>query len=145
MLSADLRHLVYRKFLETGAAPGVDDLARELAAPVEAVRTALESLQAEHALVLAPATRETIWMAHPFSNVPTDYRVAAGEGRWWANCAWDSLGIIALLHRDADIQSRCACCAEPIALTARDGLIRGVALIHFAVPPRRFWENVGYT
>lgn len=145
MLAADLRHLVYRKFLETGAAPGADDLARELATPVEAVRTALESLQAEHALVLAPATRETIWMAHPFSNVPTDYRVAAGDGKWWANCAWDSLGIVALLHRDADVQSRCSCCAEPIALTARDGLIRGSALIHFVVPPRRFWENVAYT
>lgn len=145
MLAADLRHLVYRKFLETGAAPGADDLARELATPVEAVRTALESLQAEHALVLAPATRETIWMAHPFSNVPTDYRVAAGDGKWWANCAWDALGIVALLHRDADVQSRCSCCSEPIALTARDGLIRGSALIHFVVPPRRFWENVAYT
>jgi Alkylmercury lyase len=145
MDQADLRHIVYRKFLETGTAPGADDLARELAAPVEAIRAALESLQSEHALVLAPATRDTIWMAHPFSNVPTDHRVVANGRGWWANCAWDSLGIVALLHRDADIQSRCACCAEPIALTARDGLIRGTALIHFAVPPRRFWENVGYT
>lgn len=145
MLAADLRHLVYRKFLETGTAPGVDDLARELATPVEAVRTALESLQAEHALVLAPATSGTIWMAHPFSNVRTDYRVASTDRSWWANCAWDTLGIASLLHRDADIQSRCACCAEPITLTARDGVIGGHALLHFVVPPRRFWENVGYT
>ncbi len=142
---ADLRHLVYRTFLETGAAPAATQLAAELNASTEEVQDALESLEAEHALVLAPATSGTIWMAHPFSNVPTDYRVVANGRSWWANCAWDALGIVSLQHRDADIQSRCACCAEPIALTARDGVIRGQALLHFVVPPRRFWENVAYT
>jgi hypothetical protein len=145
MLTTDVRHLVYRTFLETGAAPDVHALARELDASVESVQDALLSLEAGHALVLAPATKGTIWMAHPFSNVITDYRVVSGNQRWWANCAWDALGIASLLPRDADIHSRCACCGDPIAVTTRDGRVQGQSLIHYVVPPRRFWENVGYT
>lgn len=145
MFRAAVRHLVYRKFLETGRAPAAADLARELDASPEVVQEALKSLEAEHALVLAPTTACTVWMAHPFSNVPTDHRVLSNDRSWWANCAWDALGVVALLHRDADIRSRCACCAEPMTIKARDGFLRGDAIIHFVVPPRRFWENVGYT
>jgi hypothetical protein len=144
MLAADVRHLVYRTLLETGAAPGVRELARQLQSSVEAVREALISLEAGHALVLAPGASGTIWMAHPFSNVPTDYHVTAGDRHWWANCAWDTLGIASFLSRDAAIDSRCACCGEPIAVTVRGG-VHGQAFVHFVVPPRRFWENVGYT
>jgi hypothetical protein len=145
LLATEVRHLVYRRFLETGAAPDLHDLARELEASVEAVRDALTSLEAAHALVLAPASRGTIWMAHPFSSVPTDYRVTAGDVRWWACCAWDALGIASLVAHDADIRSRCACCGDPIVVTTRGGRVQGQALVHFVVPPRRFWENVGYT
>jgi hypothetical protein len=145
MLPADVRHLVYRTFLETGSAPGVHDLARELQASAEAIQDALKSLEASRALVLAPATPGTIWMAHPFSGAPTDYRVAAGSRRWWANCAWDTLGIASLLSSGADIHSRCACCGDSIDVTVRNGAVQGQALVHFVVPPRRFWENVGYT
>jgi Alkylmercury lyase len=92
MLTSAVRELVYRRLAETGRAPGCADLARELNRQPEDVATALRQLEAEHALVLAPATT-TVWMAHPFSNVPTDYRVSAVDGAWWANCAWDSLGV----------------------------------------------------
>jgi Alkylmercury lyase len=145
MLTTDVRHRVYRAFLDTGAAPPVHDLARELNTSVVAIEDALIALEAGHALVLAPATRGTVWMAHPFSNVITDYRVVAGDGTWWANCAWDTFGIASLLSRDADIHSRCACCGDAITLAVRDGAIQGQALVHFVVPPRRFWDNVGYT
>jgi hypothetical protein len=145
MLAADVRHLVYRTFLETGRAPGVDDLARGLRTSAAAIQEALKSLEGAHALVLAPATSGTIWMAHPFSNVPTDYRVTSNNRRWWANCAWDTLGIASFLSSDAYIDSRCACCGESITVTTRGGGVAGQALVHFVVPPRRFWENVGYT
>jgi Alkylmercury lyase len=145
MLAADVRHRVYRACLETGAAPTAHDLARDLNTSVVAIEEALTALEAGHALVLAPATRSTVWMAHPFSNVITDYRVVASDHTWWANCAWDTFGIASLLSRDADIHSRCACCGDPITLTVRDGVVHGQALVHFVVPPRRFWDNVGYT
>jgi hypothetical protein len=145
VLTSDVRHLVYRSFLETGAAPAAHDLARELHTSVAAIEDSLEDLEAGHALVLAPATRGTVWMAHPFSNVITDYRVVAGDGTWWANCAWDTFGIASLLSRDAEIHSRCACCGDPVTLTVHQNVVHGQALIHFVVPPRRFWDNVGYT
>jgi len=144
MLSADVRLRLYQRLLETGIAPSAADLAHDLNETAEAVSRALAELEAAHALVLAPTTG-TIWMAHPFSSVPTDYRVSAGGRSWWANCAWDALGIAVLLDRDADIRSRCACCAEPIAIAVRGGALHGDALIHFVVPPRKFWENVAYT
>lgn len=144
MLQQSVRSLVYRRFLETGHPPSIEDLCRDLTETAPAVEEALEALQAEHALVLAPATKD-VWMAHPFSAVPTAHRVSSSGRVWWANCAWDALGVVSMLHRDADVRSRCACCCEAIALTARDGVIRGDAIIHFLVPPRRFWENVAYT
>jgi hypothetical protein len=121
-----------------------EDLSRDLNEAAPAIEEALKQLEAEHALVLAPATT-SVWMAHPFSAVPTDHRVSSVGRVWWAPCAWDALGVVSLLHRDAEIRSRCGCCGEAITLTARDGVIRGDAIIHFVVPPRRFWDNVAYT
>ena len=35
---------------------------------------------------------------------------------------------------------------EPMPMAFRAGeLVEGEGLIHLVVPPRRFWENVGYT
>ncbi|MEO7238488.1 MAG: organomercurial lyase, partial [Gemmatimonadales bacterium] len=45
---------------------------------------------AAHVLVLDPATRG-LWMAMPFSAVPTSFRVTTPSGEWWANCASDAL------------------------------------------------------
>jgi hypothetical protein len=135
---------VYRRFLETGRAPSIVELALHLKAPAPAIEEALEALEAERALVLAPTTT-ALWMAHPFSAVPTDHRVSSGGRVWWANCAWDAFGVVSLLHRDADIRSRCGCCGDAITLTARDGIVNGEGIIHFAVAPRRFWDNVAYT
>ena len=30
-------------------------------------------------------------------------------------------------------------------MTVRDRAIAGDGIVHFAVPPRQFWENVAYT
>src|SRR5256885_7144555 len=57
---------------------------------------------------LAPATA-TVWMAHPFSAVPTAYPVVIGERTYWANCAWDAAGILSLVG-DGECRTRCADC-----------------------------------
>lgn len=91
-------------------------------------------------------------MAHPFSAVPTAFRVDTMDTVYWGNCAWDALAIPALLGVDASIPARSAESAEPMDLTFRNGeLIHtdsgddGNGVVHFVVPPRRFWDNVGYT
>jgi hypothetical protein len=86
-------------------------------------------------------------MLHPFSAVPTPHRVVSAGRSWYANCAWDALGIPAALHADGDVESACADCGEPVRLTVRDGELVGGAdlLVHFVVPARRWWDDIGFT
>ena len=76
-------------------------------------------------------------MLNPFSVPATPHRVEAGGRSWFANCAWDALGIPAALHRDGAVHSECADCGEPLELEVRDGrLVRGAELlVHFSSPP----------
>jgi hypothetical protein len=32
-----------------------------------------------------------------------------------------------------------------MTISVHEGRVHGDGVIHFAVPPRRFWENVAYT
>lgn len=146
--SADwaLRAAVYRHFVDHGEAPSIAGLAASLHRDEDSVRQSLERLEAAHVLVLTPETRQ-LWMAHPFSAVPTSYPVETSGLRYWANCAWDALAIPSLLSVDARISTICPDCAESIAVTVEDGAVRtsADAVIHFAVPPRRFWDDIGFT
>src|SRR5438270_4107541 len=84
-----LRLEIYRHFAQTGQAPTVTDLASKVNQPPAVVEDSMRRLAAGRAIVLAPGTLN-IWMAHPFSAVPTAYRVQAAERTYWANCAWDA-------------------------------------------------------
>jgi hypothetical protein len=85
-------------------------------------------------------------MANPFSAVPTAFRVHAQGNTYWANCAWDALGIPATLHCDATIEATCAGSGQPIMLTVRERKIvsRG-ELVHFLVPIRRLFDDRVFT
>ena len=138
-----MRGLVYRHFLETGRAPDIGTIVAALQVDQQTVIAALRGLVAAHALVMAPAST-TIWMAHPFSAVPTAYPVAARGRTYWANCAWDAAGVMALLG-GGETRTRCPECGEPLTIAAHEGRISGNGVAHFAVPPQRFWDNIAYT
>src|SRR6476469_5660576 len=91
-----VRHAVYANIVENGRPPEFAEIAYELDIRPEIAQAAYERLNERHALFLTPGTHE-IRMAHPFSGVPTTFRVAIGERTYWANCAWDALGIPAAL------------------------------------------------
>ena len=143
-LERDIRLFVYRHFVETTRAPDMATIARGVDAAEQAVAAALRKLADLHALVLAPASL-SIWMAHPFSAVPTAYPVVTGGRTYWANCAWDAAGVLSLVGEDGDTSTRCADCGAEVSMSVRGGQIIGDGVVHFAVPPRRFWENVAYT
>jgi len=85
-------------------------------------------------------------MAHPFSAVPTAYPVKSEGRTYWANCAWDALGIPAMLHKDSKTETYCADCKTPLTIVIEnDEVTSSQGIIHFAVPPRHFWDNVGFT
>ena len=137
---------VYERFVAQGWPPTFDETATALGLPAEEVRASYRRLEEGRVLALAPGTAN-IWMAYPFSAVPTTFRVLADDGRsWWGNCAWDGLGILAAVQADGSVDTSCADCGERIEFRVENGELQPVeAVIHFAVPARRWWDNIGFT
>jgi Alkylmercury lyase len=142
-----IRNAIYSSFVRTGNAPSAATLGGELGVAAEDVEAAYRRLHEARALVLERGGA-AIRMLHPFSAVETPHRVETAGRRWHANCAWDALGIPAALREDeARIESRCPDCGEPLELELRGGeLARGEELlVHFVVPARRWWDDIGFT
>ncbi len=145
-LDRDVRLHVYGQFLERSRPPTVDETAAALNTTAVEVQAAFNRLAGNRVLVPAPHDRSRIQMAMPFSAVPTAFEVRAQERTWWANCAWDALGIPAMLDCDAEIESACADCGAPISLAVADGQVTGDrAVIHLAVPAARWWDDIFFT
>jgi hypothetical protein len=144
-LDRRVRLLVYDRFVEHGTPPTVDEVAAALGVEPAAAADAFRRLEAARTLVLAPGTT-SIWMANPFSAVPTPFWVESAGGAWWGSCIWDALAIPALLGEDATVSTSCGDCGEPLRLSVSDGALEPTDCVaHFAVPARRWWENIGYT
>jgi hypothetical protein len=141
-----IRNHLYTSFVADGHAQTAEETGMALGLAENEVEAAYRRLHDAHALVLHPGTTE-IRMLNPFSAVETPHRVVAGGRSWFANCAWDALGIPGALHTDGDIGSECPDCGEPLELEVRDGrLVRGAELlVHFAVPARRWWDDIAFT
>lgn len=136
---------VFRHIVERGRPPSAAETAETMGVGVEVALAAMQRLHHRHALLL-DADGASIRMANPFSGVATSFRVRAREQAYWANCAWDALGIPAALKTDARIESSCAEDGSPIVLRVSDG--RGVGrgeVVHFLVPFRRWYDDLVYT
>lgn len=140
----ELRNATYRRFVELGRAPAVDEVASAAGATAAEVQAVWQRLHDVHALVLDDSG--AIRMANPFSAAPTPYRVhAAGRG-WYGNCAWDAFGICAALASDGRIDTTCPDCGEPIAVQVRDGRPDDETLVfHCLVPAAAWWDDIGFT
>lgn len=140
-----VRNRTYARFVQLGRAPSAAEVGEATGLTDDDVTAAWRALHDAHALVLNPATAE-LRMANPFSAVPTAYRVDAG-GRWWyANCAWDALGICAALHADGEIETSCPDCGAPLALAVRDRRVEDADLLfHCLVPARHWWDDIVFT
>ena len=145
-LDLRIRNHVYASFVRHGRASTAAETAEGLGLGVEEVEGAYRRLHEAHALVLWPRSTE-IRMLNPFSAVETPHRVEAGGRSWFANCAWDALGIPGALHTDGRIRSECPDCGDPLELEVRDGeLVEGRdLLVHFVVPASRWWDDIGFT
>lgn len=141
----DVRQLVYRWFVEHGRAPSPVEIGRVLRLPPEAVHGMLESLAEAEALVLLPGS-PYIWMAEPFSAVPTSFVAETAGDTWFGNCVWDALGILAALHEDGAVHTDDPMTGAPLSLEVRGGaLVPTSTVVHFAVPARGWWRSIGFT
>ena len=145
-LDRRIRNRTYSSFVRSGNAPTAAQVAGELQLGEAEVEAAFRRLHDAHAVVLHPGSLE-LRMLNPFSMVETPHRVEAAGRSWFANCAWDALGIPAALQTDAAIHSACPDCGEALELEVREGrLVRGAELLwHVLVPARRWWEDIGFT
>jgi hypothetical protein len=138
----NVRNIVYTTILEQTVPPTVDETAATLGISPDDVRSSYERLDGRHALFLTPGTH-VVRMAHPFSGVPTDFRVESGGRAYWANCAWDALGIPAALRADTRIDARAGDDGEPIRLAVDGGRVMGWdGVVHFPLPFRRWYDDL---
>jgi len=144
-LEQDVRLFIYRQIIETSAAPSVAETAASLSRPAEEVEAAYRRLADARAIVLKPGS-VTVWMAMPFSNTPTAFTVISGGRAYYANCAWDAFGVAAMLRADSRVFTTCPDCGGVIERKIAGGAVadsRGV--VHFALPARRWWDDIGFT
>lgn len=145
--SLQVRAEVYRLFVETGTCPPKSDVARSLGRPLTDVAEAYARLAEAHMLVLQPETGEVL-MANPLSAIPTPFvvetRHPGGVRSWYGNCIWDALGVISMLHTEGQVLTSCGCCGERMSVTVNAGhpVAQPAGIVHFALPARRWWNDI---
>ena len=139
----DIRLYVYQALAEGGRAPDADALALQFGMSPDNARTALRRLHDAHALVLRAGSSD-ILMANPLAALPTDYRVRLGDTALYANCAWDALGIPAMLGADARIEARHPLTGAGLELAVEGDRLSGCRghLVHFALPFRNWYDDI---
>lgn len=137
--SALRRHL-YDEIVRTCKVPSVAAIAQHFRISAEHVRAALRRMHDAHALVLQPSGE--VLMANPFSAVPTPFVTETGKKQWFGNCIWDALGILGTLAADGRVLTSCGCCGDKMLLEVRDDKVTGDGIIHFALPARRWWDDI---
>lgn len=136
---------IYRHFAETGSAPSTEEVARRAGTDAASVLDAYPRLRAQRLLALEP-DGATIRMAPPFSGVPTQHVVVVEGRRYFANCAWDALGVPAALRRPGEVHSRCEQSGDPLDLeVGLDGPGPSAWLFHCLVPAARWWDDIVFT
>jgi len=142
---ARVKMAVYRHFAETGYPPTPSEVAGRAGMSAADVLDAFPRLRDQRVLVLGE-DGASIRMAPPFSGVPTQHVVHVGGIRYFANCAWDSLGIPVALGREAEIDSRCEQSGEPLHLhIGPGGPGPSPWLFHCLVPASQWWNDIVFT
>ncbi len=136
---------VYRHIADTGQRPSPDRIAEGVGTSREAVLESYGRLAAQRLLVLE-ADGASIRMASPFSGVPTQHVVVSEGRQYFANCAWDALGIVAALQRQGTVFSRCEQSGEPYRLEVGvDGPEPSDWWFHCLVPAAQWWDDIVFT
>ena len=143
-LDREVRVHLFREAADTARVPQAPAIAESLGLPLADVQAAIRRLAAGTVLILAP-NDGNIWAANPFCAVPSGFRVEARGRTYWGICVWDALGVAAALDSDAVVTAPCGDCGEAMRLEVRGGALREAeGIVHFAVPARRWWDNIGF-
>lgn len=144
-LAPRVRDVILKSFAATGSAPSPAGVAGRLGSDVEPVLAAWDRLRQEGAIVTGE-DGVSIRMANPFSGVPTEHTFKSAGVRYYANCAWDALGIPAALGQDGTVRSLCAQSGEPLRLeVTATGPERCDWFFHSLVSAAHWWDDIVFT
>ena len=140
-----LRVFVYDELLDRGTPPRIAEIAAHFGVAPNEARSALAELRIGKTILVHPQSGE-VWMAGPFSATETPYRVTLGHTQWWANCAWDMFGIATIARAIVGVDTHCTDCGDPMSLVCDPAVApNDEGVVHFLVPARRWYENIGFT
>lgn len=140
-----IRHFVYSHFADTTIPPSVDVTVAHFDISTEEAGKYYKELDSRHAFFLEPESL-TVRMANPFSGIPTDFKVHADGQTYYANCAWDMLGIPAALHTDAVIEAVCTESNESVQLEIQNGQVTDSdLLVYFQLPFAQWYDDLVFT
>jgi Alkylmercury lyase/Bacterial regulatory proteins, gntR family len=141
----DLRIFAYDHIVAKGLPPTLEEIAEHFGVSRSSACEALASLKIGKTILVHPQSGE-IWMAGPFSAVKTDYEVVAVDRTYYANCAWDMLGIPMILNAAAQARTKCTDCGSAMTIDC-DPSHPPIedAVVHFLVPARHWYDDIGFT
>lgn len=141
-LDLSIRYFVYKHFVDQTRPPSVIEAAKKFNLTEEEAKAAYNRLHERHFFFLDPGTTD-IRMANPFSAIPTRFKVRVGKKSYWANCAWDMLGIPAMLKRDAVIEAVFEDTRENVTITVSNGRVQSPGgVVHFPLPFRQWYDDL---
>jgi hypothetical protein len=140
-----IRSFVYDHLVESGSPPTLAEIAAHFGTTRDVARQELGALKIGKTILVHPESGE-IWMAGPFSAARTDYKLVAGDRSWWANCAWDMLGIPMVLNTEVQGRTVCTDCGSSMTIDCSPLHPPTFdAVVHFLVPARRWYEDIAFT
>jgi hypothetical protein len=144
--ATELRIFVYEWLFVHGKPPTSEEIAAAFGGSPEDARRALADLRVGKTVLTHPRTGE-IWMAGPFSAIPTEYRVEGERTSWWANCAWDLLGVAVLANQRVRMTAQCADCGEKVTIETEPDIEPPLPswIVHFLVPAAHWYDDIGFT
>ena len=143
-----IRLHIYRFTVEQTRPPTAFETAAAFEMSLDGARGAYQRLHDAHTLFLQPGTTD-VRMANPLSGIATPFRVTVDGRTLFANCAWDSLGIPAMLGGDATIEAVYTG-ADGSETPARYAIVNGAlrgddGIVHFPLPFRRWYDDLIHT
>jgi hypothetical protein len=142
----NIRLFIYKFFVENCRPPTPVETSRAFDLSSTETRDAYYRLHQKHA-IFVDGELGMIRMANPLSAVATPYQVTVGPKSLYANCAWDSIGIPAMLHSNATVNAFIDGSDAPVTYTVKNGkLIAPPELVvHFSVPFKQWYDDQIHT
>jgi hypothetical protein len=140
----DLRICAYDHIAANGFPPTLSEISEHFDVTRSTAREELAALKIGKTILVHPESGE-IWMAGPFASAKTDYEVVSGDRNYYANCAWDMLGIPMILNAPGQAHTKCADCGSPMTIDCDPSHPPAEnAVVHFLVPARHWYEDIGF-